>query len=384
MSRNPSVRSTLERRYPIFREYTGKTEACIKFIGSCSVAIIDSVIDTRNFYDYEKANQKERLRKLKNQEVPREYEEIVRLKQPKKRRFPIDFDTKSIRIVNDKLIEEWKNKVICMDCVEGMRQLPDESVDLFTFSPPYDTIRTYNDKPEFDLHEIGRQAHRLLKDGGFCVVVIQDQTKDFAKSLTTFRTTVDWVDNIGFRLFETVIYNRDGNPGAWWSKRFRVDHEYILIFLKGRRPRAFHKEPLMVPSKHAGKGYSGTDRLSDGSVKKIEKGIVNPTKCRGTIWKYATSNAEGNRTKLKHPATYPDALARDIIVCFSNSDDLVVDPMCGSGTTCVEAAKNGRNYIGIEISQQYAEIANTRLKEEIDERLSKRTTNYREDSNVAA
>jgi hypothetical protein len=65
-------------------------------------------------------------------------------------------------------------------------------------------------------------------------MVIQDSTKDFAKSLTSFRTIVDWCDNIGFRLFECNIYNRQGTEGAWWKQRFRVDHEYMPIFLKGK------------------------------------------------------------------------------------------------------------------------------------------------------
>ena len=166
-------------------------------------------------------------------------------------------------------------------------------------------------------------------------------------------------------MFECCIYHRDGNPGAWWSQRFRVDHEYILLFLKGKRPKTFHKQPLMVPSKHAGKTYSGTDRLTNGGFKQIERGEVNPMKCRGTVWRYSTSNTEGNRLKLKHPATYPDKLAEDLIACFSEPNDLVLDPTAGSGTTCVIAAQQGRKYIGIDISAEYCDIARERLKQEV-------------------
>jgi site-specific DNA-methyltransferase (adenine-specific) len=173
------------------------------------------------------------------------------------------------------------------------------------------------------------------------------------------------VDVVGWRLFETVIYKRDGNPGAWWNQRFRVDHEYILIFFKGVKPKSFHKEHLMVPSKHAGKSYSGTDRLTNGGFKIIEKKTVNPLKCRGTVWQYSTSNTEGNRLKLQHPATYPDKLAGDLILCFSEPDGLVLDPMCGSGTTCVAAKQSGRQFIGIEISEEYCRIAQERLKKEV-------------------
>jgi site-specific DNA-methyltransferase (adenine-specific) len=195
-------------------------------------------------------------------------------------------------------------------------------------------------------------------------VVIGDGTKNFAKSLTTFRWAVDWCDRVGWKLFECCIYGRHGNPGAWWSQRFRVDHEYILIFFKGSRPRAFNKEPLMVQSKHAGKVYSGTDRLTNGGFKKIEPKEVKSKKCRGSIWWYATSNTEGNRVKLKHPATYPDQLAADLVDCFSVPGDLVLDPMCGSGTTCVVSANLGRRYLGMEISQEYAQIARQRITNE--------------------
>lgn len=100
------------------------------------------------------------------------------------------------------------NKVYCMDCVEGMSKIPDNSIDLVVTSPPYDQLREYDGNLTFDLHKTGEQVYRILKDGGIAVMVIQDQTKDFGKSLTTFRTVIDWCDNIGFKLFETVIYRK--------------------------------------------------------------------------------------------------------------------------------------------------------------------------------
>jgi site-specific DNA-methyltransferase (adenine-specific) len=242
--------------------------------------------------------------------------------------------------------------------------LPDASIDLTLFSPPYDGIRDYKRGWAFDFPALGRALHRVTKDGGVAVVVIGDSARDFAKSLTSFRLPVDWCDAAGWRLFETSIYQRPGNPGAWWKQRFRVDHEYIHIFFKGARPKSFDKTPLMVPSKHAGKIYTGTDRLTSGGFKKIEPKAVNPMKCRGTIWPYATSNSEGNQLKLQHPATFPDQLATDVIRCFSQAGDIVLDPMAGSGTTCVAAVQTGRQFIGIEISEEYATTISERLADE--------------------
>lgn len=257
------------------------------------------------------------------------------------------------------------NQILQADCLKELPQFPDSSIDLSVFSPPYDDIRDYKKNWRFDFVSLGRELYRVTEDGGVAVVVIGDATRNFAKTLTSFRLAVNWVDEIGWKLFETVIYKRDGNPGAWWNTRFRVDHEYVFMFFKGQKPKTFHKEHLMVPSKHAGKVYTGTDRLTNGGFKVIQPKAVNSMKCRGTVWQYATSNTEGNRLKLQHPATFPDKLAEDLILCFSEPGDIVLDPMCGSGTTCVMARKHYRNFIGIEISAEYCEIARKRLELEV-------------------
>lgn len=167
-------------------------------------------------------------------------------------------------------------------------------------------------------------------------------------------------------MFEHVIYARDGRPGAWWSTRFRVDHEYVLIFFKGQRPRSINHHPgLRVPSKHAGKTWSGTERRTDGSLARRSGVVVAADKCRGTIWQYATSNSEGNRTKAAHPATFPDALARDLILALSQPGDLVYDPMMGSGTTCVVAAQEGRQWLGNDFSAEYVGVARDRIAAEV-------------------
>ena len=250
------------------------------------------------------------------------------------------------------------------ECLEAMKHIADGSVDMTVFSPPYDSIRDYHAGWEFDPKAMGDALFRVTKPGGVCAVVIGDGTKNFAKSLTSFRLVVDWCDRAGWKLFECCIYQRCGTPGGWWSQRFRVDHEYIFIFFKGDRPKTFHKEHLMVPSKHAGKMYTGTDRLTNGTTRVIEPKAVNPFKCRGTIWPYATSNSEGNKLKLKHPATYPDKLAEDLILCFTEPGDLVLDPMMGSGTTPTMALRNGRDFLGNDISAEYHAIARARVDAE--------------------
>ncbi|MFA7385979.1 MAG: transcriptional repressor LexA [Candidatus Paceibacterota bacterium] len=255
------------------------------------------------------------------------------------------------------------NKIICGDAVLELKKFPDKTIDLVVTSPPYDEIRKYNGF-NFNLHATGKEIFRVLKDGGIAIMVIQDQTKDFGKSLTSFRTIVDWVDNIGFKLFETVIYRKYGAEGAWWNKRFRVDHEYMPIFLKGKRPQYFDKEPLKIPSKHGGKTMTGGGtRLTNGIRIATRAITINPTKCRGTIWEYMTAG-DGTRLKHQHPATFPDRLPYDFIQCFCPQNGVVLDPFIGSGTTALSAIELERNYIGIDISRDYCELAKKRIKEE--------------------
>lgn len=252
----------------------------------------------------------------------------------------------------------------CGDCNTLLEQVASDSVDLVCFSPPYDDIRDYKGFA-IDFTALGKNLNRVVKPGGVAAVVITDATRDGEKTLTTFRLAVDWVDNCGWRCFEHCIYSRHGRPGAWWNSRFRVDHEYILLFVKGQKPNYFNKEPLKVRAKHAGETWHGTTRLTDGSLVKNEKKVQSDMKCRGTIWHYATANTEGNKLKLKHPGTMPDELARDIVKCFCPQDGVVLDPTCGSGTTCVVASQEKRNYIGFDISDEYIAIAKQRIEDEV-------------------
>jgi site-specific DNA-methyltransferase (adenine-specific) len=247
------------------------------------------------------------------------------------------------------------------DALEFLPTLDASSVQLTVFSPPYDGIRDYHSTWDpAVLLALGPELLRVTEEGGVCCVVLQDGTQDYAKTLTSFRTVTAWAD-CGWRLFECCIYQRQGRPGAWWNTRFRVDHEYIFMFLKGAKPRAFDKEPLKVPNPSAGKRHAGTDRRTDGRLIYPKHGRNAALKCRGTVWKYNTSTTEGNVVKARHPATMPDALARDLILCFSAPGDLVLDPMCGSGTTCVMAQELGRQWLGVEVAEEYVRVAQERV-----------------------
>ncbi len=257
--------------------------------------------------------------------------------------------------------KKTSDTIINDECIKALKDIESESVDLTVTSPPYDKVRAYNDEWDVDFSKLSTELLRVTRDGGVAVIVIGDETKDFQKSLTSFKTAIEFVEN-GWKLFECCIYKRNGRPGAWWNTRFRVDHEYILIFFKGKRPKTFDKELLKIPTLHPGKKNTGSDRMTDGKIRKQKTSITNDTKCRGTVWEYNTSSTEKNKIKLQHPATFPDALVRDLIQCFSLEGDVVLDPFSGSGTTIVVANEMNRRYIGIEISMEYCQIIKQRME----------------------
>ena len=253
------------------------------------------------------------------------------------------------------------NKILCGDAIEVLKTIPSDSIDLVVTSPPYDDIRTYNGF-SLNLPVVGRELYRVLKDGAIAAMVIQDATRNFGKTLTSFKTIIDWCDNAGFKLFETVIYRKYGTEGAWWKYRFRVDHEYMPIFLKGNRPAYFDKESLKVPSIHGGKIMTGSgNRRTDGTTTKTVTRMINGMKCRGTVWDYLNAG-DKDPLKRKHPATFPDRIPMDFVQCFCPQKGVVLDPFIGCGSTAVAAKKLGRNYVGIDISKEYCKLAEERLE----------------------
>lgn len=262
------------------------------------------------------------------------------------------------------------NEIYEGDATELLDKLPDNSIDLMVTSPPYDELRTYNGF-KLDLKVIGKKLFRVMKYGGIAVMVMQDQTKNFGKTLTTFRTIIDWCDNAGFKLFECVIYRKYGAEGAWWTKRFRVDHEYMPIFLKGDKPQYFNKEPLKIPSKHGGEILTGgATRLTNGKTLNARPIHIRSMKCRGTVWDYLTAG-DGTKLKHRHPATFPDKLPYDFIQCFCPPDGIVLDIFMGSGTTALAAIALHRKFLGFEISREYVELAKRRIIEDIDDYMEK-------------
>jgi len=236
------------------------------------------------------------------------------------------------------------NKIYNQNCLETLRLMPDEFIQATITSPPYDDLREYNGFT-FEFESIAHQLFRVTKHGGVVVWVIGDATKSGSESGTSFRQAL-FFKQIGFNLHDTMIYekNSPAYPATRNGNRYTQIFEFMFVFSKGK-PKA--NLICDKPNKWAGyKDFAG----------KL-KNPVPEFSPRNNIWKYITSF-----NGVKHPAPFPEKLAQDHILTWTDEGDLVYDPFMGSGTTAKMAILNFRNFIGSEISQEYVELANKRIE----------------------
>lgn len=249
------------------------------------------------------------------------------------------------------------NKIICDDCVNLMKEMEDNSIDLTITSPPYDNLRDYNGY-KFDCKEIAQELYRITKQGGIVVWVVGDKIIKGNKTLTSFKQALLFQE-IGFNVHDTMIYRKKNTP-FMRSNAYTNCFEYMFIFSKGT-PKTF--SPLKEKTVRNGYEMLVHNKSSDGINRKT-LGKLNKEKTKTNIWEYAVGFGGTTTDKIafKHPATFPEKLAEDHILSWSNPGEIIFDPMCGSGTTCKMAYLNHRQYIGCDISKEYVEIANERLK----------------------
>ena len=245
-----------------------------------------------------------------------------------------------------------------MDCLEGLKLLDGNSIDLTVTSPPYDDLRKYNNN--FDFENIAKELYRVTKDGGVVVWVVADKTKNGSETGTSFKQALFFKD-IGFNLHDTMIYMSDKPPLT--HNRYEQKFEYMFVFSKGK-PKTFN--PIMEECKYAGSDKKArTFRHTGDELQETHiKNKVNKEKIKGNVWYFSTGYNKSTKDIIafKHPAIFPEQLANDHIISWSNEGDTVLDIFSGSGTTAKMAKLNGRNFIGFEISKEYCEIAEERIK----------------------
>lgn len=258
---------------------------------------------------------------------------------------------------------EHKNRIFCGNCVEIMRDtFPDGCVDLTVTSPPYDKLRDYKGY-DFDFEGIAKQLYRVTAQGGVVVWVVGDQVVKGSETLTSFRHAL-YFQSLGFNVHDTMIYEKNGFS-APSSNRYHQIFEYMFIFSKGA-PKTFN--PIKdKPNIWAGESCWGknTKRQADGSLKEDKKRrAIEEYGMRLNIWRISSgwNVSTSDKIAYEHPAIFPEALARDHILSWTNPGDFVLDPMCGSGTTNKMAVILGRDTSGIDLGQEYCDIALQRIK----------------------
>lgn len=238
-----------------------------------------------------------------------------------------------------------------------IKKIEDNSIDLTVTSPPYDNLRKYKGY-SFDFETIAKELYRVTKEGGVVVWVVGDATINGSETGTSFRQALFFMQ-CGFNLHDTMIYSKLSYPPLTHN-RYEQSFEYMFVLSKGK-PKTFN--PIMVKCDTAGTNkprYNSNKEFGSAVRNRNEVTITKDKKQKNNVWIIRPNNTHHN-----HPAMFPEKLAKDHIISWSNKGDLVLDPFIGSGTTAKVSKEQQRNFIGIEISKEYVEIAQKRLSQSV-------------------
>ena len=248
------------------------------------------------------------------------------------------------------------------DCIEIMKQLSDESVDMVLTSPPYDDLKNYNNTCSWTwevFNSVAENLDRVLKDGGVIIWVVGDKTENGSETGTSFKQAL-YFKELGLNIHDTMIY-RKINYVPLTHNRYEQEFEYMFCFSKGK-PKTFN--PIKVPCKYAGQEHWGRMAYykdDSDDLTEVKKRAISDNKLHGNIFEYRIGSTN-ETSEFKHPAMFPLELARDMVSSWSNKGDVVLDCMMGAGTTGVACAELYREFIGIELVEKYFEMAKERIK----------------------
>ena len=246
-------------------------------------------------------------------------------------------ENKETNVLPDEIVDK-----IFLHSSEKMIELPNNSVHLMITSPPYNVTKEYDQNLTLQdylllIENVMKETYRVLVDGGRACVNIANVGRKPYIPMTTYITEI--MAKIGFNNRGQIIWNKSASAGgscAWGSwlsaanPILRDVHEYILVFSKGSMSRR-----------------KGIDTIA-------KQDFLEWTK---SIWTMNTESAK----RVKHPAPFPEELPHRLINLYSFVDDIILDPFMGSGTTAISALKNGRHFVGYEISEEYKKIADARI-----------------------
>lgn len=253
--------------------------------------------------------------------------------------------TEKTEYIENEIPPKFINNIFCKSS-EQMDELPDNSVNLMITSPPYNVTKEYDDNLSLDeyvdlLNRVWKETYRVLVPGGrACINVANLGRKPY---IPLHSYIIEGMLSLGFLMRGEIIWNKASSAspstawGSWLSAAnpvLRDIHEYILVFSKD--------------------SFSMPRNGKEATIKKEE--FLEWTK---SVWTFSAVSAK----KVGHPAPFPEELPHRLINLYSFKNDVILDPFLGSGTSCISALKNNRNYVGYDISQEYINLANSKLNE---------------------
>lgn len=265
----------------------------------------------------------------------------------------------------NKKISKYINKIINDDCISVLKNFEENCIDFTLTSPPYDNLRNYNGY-NFDFENIAKQIFRVTKQGGVLVWVTNDATINGSETGTSFNQVL-FFKSLGFNIHDTMIFKKRNPIPQIYRKRYSNEFEFMFVLSKGVVKT---HNPIMIPCEHAGLVLDNTTYKNYSKNLQKRTKFANPVKdkkIKGNIWEYVVGKKKEDQEAKEHPAPFPCQLAEDHILSWTNKNDVVLDPMCGSGTTCKIAKKLGRNFIGVDMSKEYCQIAKYRTSGKIEE-----------------
>jgi site-specific DNA-methyltransferase (adenine-specific) len=250
---------------------------------------------------------------------------------------------------------DWLGRIVCGDNTEVLSGFPDACIDLVVTSPPYDDILEYGGH-SWDFSTLSEQLVRVMKPGGVIVWNVADSTVDGSETGTSMEQALGF-KRLGMKIHDTMIYEKAGMSKAS-TNRYHQTWEYMFVLSKGAPPKTFN---ALKDRKNKYVGTLGGNAVG-GKATREEYGM------RFNVWRYANGknhNARWDDAAREHPAIMPHQLAKDHITSWSNPGDVVLDPFCGSGTTCRAAKDLNREWVGVEVNPDYCRIAETCLSQSV-------------------
>ena len=250
------------------------------------------------------------------------------------------------------------SKIILGDCIEEMRKIPDGSINLIVADPPYNLNKDFGIWKESEKKDEWKEwNHEWLVE---CKRILSDEGNIFVYGI---HHHMCWVQclmyELGFMYRRQIIWHYE-NGFAGYRRSLNATYEPLLWFSKSNN-YIYHdiREP-----------YKSQERLKHKIIKNGKVWQPNPAgRMVGDIWDFPTlAGRRFKDEKVNHPTQKPLSISRRIIKHFSNESDLVVIPFAGSGSECVAAVLENRNYLGFELNSEYISIANERIDRAIKEK----------------